>query len=73
MDAAKKDKVDGGARFDMADDMVNKVMNVISLQSLIYLLRNPKAKMQGTQERDWLLEVVQQYAAADCKMLVVIL
>ena len=52
-----------------ADAVIQQILSLISMQSLITLLRSPATRQPGAQQ-DWLKEVVQQYAEPDCKLMV---
>ena len=51
------------------DEVVIQILSVISLQSLISLLRSPGTRQEG-QQRQWLKEVAEQYGTEDCNLLV---
>ncbi len=51
------------------DEAVRQILSVISLQSLIALLRSPATRQDG-QQRQWLGEVLQAYGEKDCDLLV---
>ena len=57
------------ADFENASTAINNALNMISLQSLITLLRNPQVKAKS-QPREWLAEVAAQYAEPNCPLLV---
>lgn len=52
-----------------ADWVSTQLLSLISLQSLITLLRSQATRGKGAQQ-DWLKEVCMQYTEPDCKLLV---
>ena len=58
------------AHAEEGETAVNHALSVISLQSLIVLLRNPQVKAAKSQPRAWLAEVAAQYAEPGCQLLV---
>ncbi len=58
---------------EKGEDVVNQALSLISLQSLIVLLRNPQVKVAASQQRTWLAEVAAQYADPANRMMVVTL
>ena len=53
-----------------AEEEVAATLSLISLQSLLTLLRSPNSKQKGHQQQTWLSEVAAQYVAPDSKLLV---
>lgn len=53
-----------------ADLAVNATLSLISLQSLITLLRSPLTLLAGSQHQTWLRDVATQYGQATNKLLV---
>ena len=58
------------ADFENASTAINNALSMISLQSLITLLRNPQVRAPKSQPRVWLAEVAAQYAVPKCELLV---
>ena len=58
------------AHFANASSAINSALSMISLQSLITLLRNPQVRAPKSQPRVWLAEVAAQYAVPKCELLV---
>ena len=59
------------ALFEKGEEAVSNALSMISLQSLIVLLRNPQVKAATSQRREWLSEVAAQYNERGCRLLVV--
>jgi hypothetical protein len=57
------------ADFENGSSAISNALSMMSLQSLITLLRNPQVKSKS-QIKEWLAEVAAQYAGPNCQLLV---